>query len=82
MTLRHEFQAASEEYARTLDEWAEAERLAALRLEARRAGNAQAFADALASTFDALEAENADTAPPIDDLADLAGAIRNDTEEN
>jgi hypothetical protein len=55
MTLRSDFQAAGEEYAHRLDERAEAERLAALQLEARRTGNAAAFAEAVAATFAELD---------------------------
>ena len=51
MTFQDEFREAAEEYARRLDEKAETERLAALILEARRADNAGAFAQAIESGF-------------------------------
>ena len=51
MSLRSEFEEAGVEYAARLDQQQEAERLAALKLEARHNDNAAAFATALEQAF-------------------------------
>ena len=55
MSIQDEFAAAGREYARRIDKQAEADRLEALRLEVRKAGNASAFADAMQDAFDQLD---------------------------
>ncbi len=60
MSIQDEFKAAGEEYARRLDRQAEADRLDALRLEARKHSNASAFAAALQDAFDQHDAERGD----------------------
>ena len=59
MSIQDDFQSAGIEYARRLDEQHERERLAALAVEARRASNAQAFAEAIqaATTPDSQETD-------------------------
>jgi len=58
VSIQDEFAAAGEEYARRLDKQAEDDRLAALRLEARKHSTANAFAAALQDAFDQLDNTN------------------------
>lgn len=75
MSIQEEMQAAGQEYACHLEKQAQAERRAALTLEARRHSNAALFAEAVGAALDKLT-------PPADietaDLADLTEAIRTD----
>ncbi|WP_028635879.1 hypothetical protein [Nocardioides sp. URHA0032] len=57
MSFQSDFEAAGEEYARHLEKQREVDRLAALTIEARKAGNASAFALA----FEAALAAQHDT---------------------
>lgn len=52
MSLQDEMQQAAEEYARRLDQDCEAQRLAALRLEAQKHSNADAFAEFFEAALD------------------------------
>ncbi|HXH78175.1 hypothetical protein [Nocardioides sp.] len=61
MSIQSEFEAAGQEYARRIEKQQQTDRLEALRLEARKHGNASAFAAALEDAFDQLDAANTDT---------------------
>lgn len=60
MTLQDDFTAAGQEYARRLEKQRETDRLATLVHEARREGNASAFALALEEAF-AKSTDHTDT---------------------
>lgn len=55
MSIQQEMEAAAQEYARRLEQQREADRLEALRLEAREHGNASAFAEAVEAAFAQLD---------------------------
>lgn len=61
MSIQSEFQAGAEEYARRLEERRETERLEALRLEARKQGNASAFAEFFEATLTQSDNDTDDT---------------------
>jgi hypothetical protein len=58
MSLRNEWQAAVDEYARRLDATAERDRLAALAAEARHANTSDQAVAALGEMFAALDDQN------------------------
>ncbi|CAB4951909.1 unannotated protein [freshwater metagenome] len=60
MNLQDDFHAAGQEYARRLEKQQETDRLEALRLEARKHGNASAFADAMQHAFDQIDPDTND----------------------
>jgi hypothetical protein len=79
VSLRQDFQAAADDYARRLDANAERERLAALAAEARHAATTDDAAAALGEMFAALDDQN----NPDDPLGDTAeDTTPTDNQEN
>lgn len=60
MSIQDDFAAAGEEYARRLEKQQETDRLEALRLEARKHGNASTFAAAIEAAFDQIDTDTND----------------------